>query len=102
VKYATFSIRHENYLMRQDLRAHTSAGDGRYGGVGVSDFKQLFDRRTMMRCDAVLCAALHLTEERKIEIKSRCACKDCQEFYKYCRFYGLLWSLMLEVSQAWM
>jgi hypothetical protein len=48
----------------------------------VSDVKQLFDRRTVMRCDAVLCAALHRTEKRQKEIESRCACKDCQEFYK--------------------
>jgi hypothetical protein len=61
VKYATFSTEHDNFLIRQDLRAHTSAGGSRHGEVGVSDVKQLFDRRTVMRCDAVLCAALHQT-----------------------------------------
>jgi hypothetical protein len=81
-KYATFSTEHDNPLMQQDLRAHTSAGDGRYGEVGVSVVKHLFDRWTVMRCDAVLCAALHRTEEGKIEVESGCACKDCQEFYK--------------------
>jgi hypothetical protein len=63
VKYATFSTEHDNSLIRQDLRAHTSAGGGPYGEVGVSDVKQLFDRRTMMRCDAVLCAAFHRTKK---------------------------------------
>jgi hypothetical protein len=61
VKYATFSTEHDNFLIRQDLRAHTSAGGGQYGEVTLSDVKQLFDRRTVMRCDAVLCAALHQT-----------------------------------------
>jgi hypothetical protein len=63
VKYATFSTEHENSRIRRDVRAHTSAGGGRYGEVRVSHVKQLFDRRTVMRCDAVLCAALHQTEK---------------------------------------
>jgi hypothetical protein len=42
----------------------------------VSDVKQLFDRRMVMRCDVVLCAALHQTQKKQIEIESRRGCKQ--------------------------
>ena len=82
VKFATFSTEHDNSLIRGDLAHHTTGGGGRYGGVG-SDLQQCFERRTVMRCDAVVEHSDKWNKEfRKVQSGAACDCARCSAFHK--------------------
>jgi hypothetical protein len=78
IQHATFGTEHDNSVIRRDVRAHTTGGGGRYGGDSkASDLLQLFDRRCVMRSDAVIRKNTWSREWRVLPEGGACSCEAC-------------------------
>jgi hypothetical protein len=78
VQYATFGTEHDNSIIRRDVRAHTTAGGGRYGGENkASDLMQLFERRCVMRSDRIIRNSTKSSDWTVLGEGGVCGCEEC-------------------------